>query len=80
MSTDRIYEAYLDGYTRSFVGGRAKNPGILSWTLSYLDSDRLRRRAARALGIEDGTQERSLKTRAELFGRVAALLGEDDMS
>lgn len=67
------YRAYVEGYSRSAIGGRVKLPGLLHRLLTRV----FHRRAwvvARALGIQDAIQDRALRTRAEVDAEVERLL------
>jgi len=68
------YRAYVEGYSRSAIGGRAELPGLLHRLLTQV----FHRRAwvvARALGIYDGVQDRALRTRSEVEIEIERLLG-----
>lgn len=68
------YRSYIDGYTRSAVGGRAPSPGLLTRVVLRIIGGR-RFAVALALGIQDGVKDRELRSRIEVEAEIERLLG-----
>lgn len=67
------YRSYIDGYTRSAVGGRAPAQGVLTRVLLRVVGGR-RSAVALALGVQDGVTDRELRSRVEVEAEIERLL------
>lgn len=67
------YRAYIEGYSSSAIGGRVASPGFLSRVLRRVFRTRTAL-VAQALGLQDGMQERVLRSRSEVLLEIERLL------